>query len=72
MFSRSVTLLYDAGESHRVHSDAALEKGDEMTNDDGDTWIVQEASKGDDGETVVKLSPDTPDEWPSTETDDPA
>ena len=43
-----------------------------MTNDDGHTWIVQEASKGDDGETVVKLRPDPPDEWPFLESDEPA
>ena len=72
MFSRFVTLLYDAGESHRVHSDAALEKGGRNDNDDGETWIVQEASKGDDGETVVKLRPDPPDEWPFLERDEPA
>ena len=40
------------------------QEGDEITRN-GDTWIVEEVTEGDDGETVVKIRPATPEVPPT-------
>ena len=44
------------------------EKGDEMTRN-GDTWIVEEVTELENGDSIVKLSPGEPSEPPSIEED---
>lgn len=67
MSSESQILRYPVGESTPLLGERTPQEGDEITRN-GDTWIIEEVTEGEDGETVVKIRP-VPPEVPATDDD---
>ena len=50
-------IRYSADGAVALFGDTTPQEGDELTRDDGDTWIIEEVIQADDGEVVVRARP---------------
>ena len=64
MSLKPLIVRYPEGGSTPLLGESTPQEGDEITRN-GDTWIVEEVTENDDGDTVVTLRPVPPELHPT-------